>query len=47
MQNGGNGIQAEESPRDPVIAIIGGVPVGITAGTLKGIDRSDADSWAD
>jgi len=41
---GGVGIEDEETGRDPVIAFVGGVPVGITSETFKKIDRFEGDA---
>jgi len=46
-QHGGVGIEGAAEARDPVIAIVGGVPVGMTEGTLRKLDRTDGDSLMD
>ncbi len=41
--HGGVGIAEEAGGRDPVIAYIGGVPVGTTEKTLETVDRFDGE----
>ena len=45
--HGGVGIEDVAGRRDPVIAIVGGVPVGITEDTFRKLDRTDGDSFID
>ena len=45
--HGGVGIEEPAAARDPVIAIVGGVPVGMTERTFMKLDRTDGDSLMD